>query len=67
MQEYLQMFEESSDELKNIIISIGCFEVRQMKKINTMSDDEIIEHFNKDLLKQLDHSKNNNDPSWFWQ
>ena len=27
----------------------------------------VIEHFNKDLLKQLDHSKNNNDPSWFWQ
>ena len=27
----------------------------------------VIEHFNKDLLKQLDHSKNSNDPSWFWQ
>ena len=27
----------------------------------------VIEHFNKDLLKQLDHSKNNNEPSWIWQ
>ena len=45
MQEYLQMFEESSDELKNIIISIGCFEVRQMKKINTnLSSKKIKKH-----------------------
>ena len=59
MQEYLQMFEESSDELKNIIISVGCFEVRQMKKINTMSDDEIIEHFNKDNNASIYTSKIN--------
>ena len=27
----------------------------------------VIEHFNKDLLKLLDKSKNNADPHWFWQ
>jgi hypothetical protein len=27
----------------------------------------VIEHFNKDLLKILDKSKNDNDPHWFWQ
>ena len=27
----------------------------------------VIEHFNSDLLKLLDKSKNQNDPDWFWQ
>ena len=38
--------------------------------INQVTDGKlsktVIEHFNKDLLKLLDKSKNNNDPHWFW-